>query len=151
MSEGVKGRRVAAFIPSSLTLRLAPGHDIHGIHGPYSPSPFTPSRRMNMIQNNLFIDGEFVDAESKSRIPVLNPHDNSLITEVAEAQKADIDRAVEAARKAFPAWAKLAAGDRRRLLLKLADAIDARAEDLAKLETLDTGHPLRDTKGLDVV
>ena len=104
-----------------------------------------------MIQNQLFIDGEFVDAQAKGRIPVLNPHDNSLITEVAEAQKADIDRAVEAARKAFPAWARLAAMERGRLLLKLADAIEANAEELAKLETLDTGHPLRDTRGLDVM
>ena len=53
---------------------------------------------MEAVQNQLFIDGEFVDSESRARIPVLNPHDNSLITEVAEAQKADIDRAVEAAR-----------------------------------------------------
>jgi len=104
-----------------------------------------------MIQNKLFIDGEFVDSESRARIPVLNPHDNSLITEVAEAQKADIDRAVEAARKAFPGWARMAAMDRGRLLLKLADAIEANAEELARLETLDTGHPLRDTRGLDVV
>jgi acyl-CoA reductase-like NAD-dependent aldehyde dehydrogenase len=103
------------------------------------------------MQNKLFIDGEFVDSESRSHIPVLNPHDNSLITEVAEAQKADIDRAVEAARKAFPGWARMAAMDRGRLLLKLADAIEANAEELAKLETLDTGHPLRDTRGLDVV
>jgi acyl-CoA reductase-like NAD-dependent aldehyde dehydrogenase len=103
------------------------------------------------VQNKLFIDGEFVDAQSRSRIPVLNPHDNSLITEVAEAQKADIDRAVEAARKAFPAWARMAAMDRGRLLLKLADAIEANAESLATLESMDTGHPLRDTRGLDVV
>src|SRR5262249_42590275 len=103
---------------------------------------------LQAIQNRLFIDGEFVDAEARARIPVLNPHDNSLITEVAEAQKADIDRAVDAARRAFPAWAKLAAAERGRLLLKLADAIEARASDLAELETLDTGHPLRDTKGL---
>ncbi len=106
---------------------------------------------MNVIQNKLFIDGEFVDAQAKARIPVLNPHDNSLITEVSEAQKADIDRAVEAARRAFPAWSKLAAADRGRLLLKLADAIDANAEALAELESIDTGHPLRDTRGLDVV
>src|SRR5512145_94607 len=106
---------------------------------------------MQAIQNKLFIDGEFVDAEARGRIPVLNPHDNSLITEVSEAQKADIDRAVEAARKAFLAWAKMAAMDRGRLLLKLADAIEANAEELARLESTDTGHPLRDTRGLDVV
>jgi aldehyde dehydrogenase (NAD+)/betaine-aldehyde dehydrogenase len=102
------------------------------------------------MQNNLFIDGRFVEAESRERIPVLNPHDNSLITEVAEARKADIDKAVAAARKAFPAWSRLAAMDRGRLLLRLADAIEANAEGLARLESEDTGHPLRDTRGLDV-
>src|SRR3954447_13665529 len=102
------------------------------------------------IHNRLFIDGEFVDSEARSRIPVLNPHDNSLITEVSEAKAADVDRAIAAARKALPAWAKLAAMDRGRLLLKLADAIEANAEELAQLESLDTGHPLRDTRMLDV-
>ena len=106
---------------------------------------------LDVVQNKLFIDGEFVDSDARARIPVLNPHDNSLITEVAEAQKADVDRAVDAARRAFPAWARLAAAERGRLLLKLADAIEARASELAEVETLDTGHPLRDTKGLDVV
>ncbi|HZP87562.1 MAG TPA: aldehyde dehydrogenase family protein [Burkholderiales bacterium] len=103
------------------------------------------------MQTHLFIDGQFVDSEARGRIPVLNPHDNSLIAEVSEAQKADVDRAVDAARRAFPSWAKMAAMDRGRLLLKLADAIEANAEDLARLESLDTGHPLRDTRGLDVV
>ena len=103
------------------------------------------------VHDKLFIDGEFVDAEARGRIPVLNPHDNSLIVEVSEAQKADVDRAVEAARKAFPAWANLAPMDRGRLLLKLADAIEANAEELARLESIDTGHPMRDTRGLDVV
>ena len=106
---------------------------------------------MNPIQDKLFIDGEFVDGEERSRIPVLNPHDNSLIAEVAEAKRADVDRAVDAARRAFPAWAKLGAADRGLLLLRLADAIEANADELAKLESIDTGHPLRDTRGLDVV
>jgi acyl-CoA reductase-like NAD-dependent aldehyde dehydrogenase len=106
---------------------------------------------MPAIPRDLFIDGEFVEAESRARIPVLNPHDNSLITEVAEARQVDIDRAVEAARRAFPSWAKLAAADRGRLLLRLADAIEARADELARLESIDTGHPLRDTRGLDVI
>jgi acyl-CoA reductase-like NAD-dependent aldehyde dehydrogenase len=104
-----------------------------------------------IIQDKLFIDGEFVDGEERSRIAVLNPHDNSLIAEVAEARKADVDHAVDAARRAFPAWAKLAAAERGLLLLKLADAIEANAEELARLESIDTGHPLRDTRGLDVL
>jgi len=102
------------------------------------------------IETRLFIGGEFTDAIEGGRIPVLNPHDNSLLAEVAEASPADVDRAVVAARKAFPAWKRMAAADRGRLLLKLADAIEADTAYLAELESLDTGHPIRDTKMLDV-
>ena len=101
------------------------------------------------IQNRLYIDGEFADAAGGGRIPVLNPHDGSVITEVAEARAADIDRAVAAARAAFPAWSRTAAGDRGHLLLKLADAIEAHSDELAHIEAIDTGHPLRDTRALD--
>ncbi|MEZ5841000.1 MAG: aldehyde dehydrogenase family protein [Hyphomicrobiales bacterium] len=102
------------------------------------------------VQNKLFIGGRFVDAVDGGTIEVLNPHDNSVITEVAEARAADVDRAVEAAEAAFPAWSSMAAMDRGRLLLKLADAIEANAAELARLESLDTGHPLKDTNFLDV-
>ena len=102
------------------------------------------------MHTELFIDGEFVEAEGRARIPVLNPHDGSLLAEVSEAREADVDRAVAAARRAFPAWARLAAADRGRLLLRLAEAIEAHGEELVYLETKDTGHPLRDTRGLDV-
>ena len=102
------------------------------------------------IESRLFIGGEFTDALDGGRIPILNPHDNSLLAEVAEATPADIDRAVAAARKAFPAWKRMAAADRGRLLLKLADAIEADAGYLSELESLDTGHPIRDTRALDV-
>src|SRR5215831_15215240 len=102
------------------------------------------------FQTRLFIGGEFVDAVEGGRIPVTNPHDNSLIAEVAEARAADIDRAVAAARKAFPVWKGMSAFERGRLLGKLADAIEADGENLVQLESLDTGHPVRDTRGLDV-
>jgi acyl-CoA reductase-like NAD-dependent aldehyde dehydrogenase len=102
------------------------------------------------MQTKLFIGGAFVDAVEGGTIPVLNPHDGSTISDIAEARAADIDRAVAAARAAFPAWSRMAAADRGRLLLKLADRIEQDAEALARLETLDTGHPLRDSRGLDV-
>jgi betaine-aldehyde dehydrogenase len=66
------------------------------------------------------------------------------------AGKADIDEAVEAAHKAFPAWSRTAAADRGRLLYKLADRIEESADELSRLETLDTGHPIRDTRNVDV-
>src|SRR5215469_18919486 len=102
------------------------------------------------FQTRLFIGGEFVDAVEGGRIEVLNPHDNSRIAEVAEARAADLDRAVAAASKAFPAWRATPAADCCRLLLKLADAIEAHEAELAEIESLDTGHPIRDSRGLDV-
>ena len=102
------------------------------------------------IRRQLFIDGRFVDAESGETLATLNPHDNSTIAEVALGGKADIDKAVVAAERACPAWSRTAAADRGRILLKLADLIEANTEELARLESLDTGHPLRDSRSLDV-
>nr|WP_315529456.1 aldehyde dehydrogenase family protein [uncultured Achromobacter sp.] len=102
------------------------------------------------MQNKLFIGGRFTDALAGGTIDILNPHDGTRITTIAAADAADVDLAVQAAQRAFPAWSRMAAADRGRLLLKLADLIDANAEELAQLETLDTGHPIRDTRGLDV-
>src|SRR5262249_2185407 len=73
-----------------------------------------------------------------------------LITRIAEGRAADVDRAVEAASGAFPAWAATSASERGRLLLKLADRIEAEADQLAYLESIDTGHPIRDSRNLDV-
>jgi len=102
------------------------------------------------MQTRLFIGGEFTDAADGATLATIDPHDQSVLAEVAEAKEADVDRAVAAATQAFPAWSRRPAMDRGRLLLKLADAIEADAENLALLETRDTGHPLRDTLGLDV-
>ncbi|MCZ6476458.1 MAG: aldehyde dehydrogenase family protein [Gammaproteobacteria bacterium] len=102
------------------------------------------------LQTKLFIDGEFVDADSGDTVEVLNPHDGSKLADVARGGLADIDKAVAAAGRAFPAWRAMQAAARGKLLLDLADAIEANADELAELEALDTGHPVRDTRGLDV-
>jgi len=102
------------------------------------------------IRHQLFIGGQFVDAQDGQTLATLNPHDNSTIAEVAMAGKADVDKAVAAAKQAFPAWSRLAAADRGRILLRLADLIEANTEELARLESLDTGHPLKDSRALDV-
>jgi aldehyde dehydrogenase (NAD+) len=102
------------------------------------------------VENRLYINGQFVDAVAGTVIEVHNPHDGSKVTGVAEARAEDVDRAVVAATEALPAWSSMAAMDRGRLLLKLADAIEADADELARLESIDTGHPIRDTTILDV-
>jgi acyl-CoA reductase-like NAD-dependent aldehyde dehydrogenase len=102
------------------------------------------------MQNQLFIDGQFVPALEGGEIDVVNPTNGELITRIAAAQAEDVDLAVAAAKRAFPAWAATPGAERGRLLMKLADRIEACSDELAHLESLDTGHPLRDSRILDV-
>jgi aldehyde dehydrogenase (NAD+)/betaine-aldehyde dehydrogenase len=102
------------------------------------------------VQTKLYIDGDFVDGLAGGTIEVVNPADGSVLASVAEARAEDVDLAVAAAQRAFRGWAKTSAADRGLLLLRLADAIEENAADLARLESLDTGHPIRDTRLLDV-
>lgn len=102
------------------------------------------------MNNQLFINGQFVPAKSGNTIDVLNPANGELITKIAAAEAEDIDLAVEAAKNAFPAWSEMPAAERGHLLLKLADLIEENLEELAQLESLDTGHPIRDSRRLDV-
>lgn len=102
------------------------------------------------LQTKLFINGEFVDSVAGAKLTILNPFDNSEICHVAEARAEDVDIAVAAAKAAHPAWSRMDAADRGHLLLKLADAIDEITEELILLEALDTGHPVRDARKLDV-
>lgn len=102
------------------------------------------------LPRQLFIDGRFVDAASGETLPSLNPHDNSVLADVAMAGHADVDRAVEAAQRAFPKWRSMTAADRGRILLKAADLIERHAEELTLVESLDTGHPIRDSRMIDL-
>jgi aldehyde dehydrogenase (NAD+) len=103
------------------------------------------------VRDRLFIGGAFVDALDGATFETINPHDGSVITRVARAGPADVDRAVASAAAAFPAWSRLAAAGRGRILLRLADLVEVHADELARLESLDTGHPIRDSRNLDVV
>ncbi|MGZ5985522.1 MAG: aldehyde dehydrogenase family protein [Caulobacteraceae bacterium] len=102
------------------------------------------------IQTRLLIGGEWVDGLAGATIDVINPYDGSTIVSIAEGREEDVERAVRAAKAAYPAWAKLPAHERGRLLLKLADRIEADGEHLARLESQNTGHPIRDCLNLDV-
>jgi acyl-CoA reductase-like NAD-dependent aldehyde dehydrogenase len=102
------------------------------------------------VQTKLFIDGQLTDGLAGRVIDVIKPADGSLLAQVAEAGSEDIDRAVEAAQRAYRGWAARPAAERGRLLIALAGLIEANAAELAELESRDTGHPIRDTMGLDV-
>jgi aldehyde dehydrogenase (NAD+) len=100
----------------------------------------------------MLIGGKWVDSVSGKTFETINPATGEVICRVAEGDKADIDKAVKAARKAFESgpWPKMPASERGRLLNKLADAIEADIDELASLETLDNGKPLRDSRGADL-
>jgi acyl-CoA reductase-like NAD-dependent aldehyde dehydrogenase len=99
----------------------------------------------------LFIDGKWVDAESGKTFTTPNPATGATLAEVAEADKADIDKAVAAARRAFEGkWSKLSARERGRMLYKLAQLIEAKSEELAALETADNGKPIRESLYVDI-
>jgi len=100
----------------------------------------------------LFIGGKWQDSVSGKTFPTLNPATGEVICQIAEGDKADIDLAVKAARKAFELgpWPRLAASERGRLLNKLADAIEAHSDELAALEALDNGKTFRDARTVDL-
>ncbi|HKG12300.1 MAG TPA: betaine-aldehyde dehydrogenase, partial [Pyrinomonadaceae bacterium] len=99
----------------------------------------------------LFIDGQWVDAESGKTFTTPNPATGATLAEVAEGDKADIDKAVAAARRAFEgSWSKVSARDRGRMMYKLAQLIESRTGDLAALETADNGKPIKETTYVDL-
>ena len=93
-----------------------------------------------------FIDGEFVEAAEGATSPVLNPATGQESWQAASSGEVDVDRAVAAARRAFPGWAATTPGERAHALLKLADAIEAHGEELAELESLNAGKPIEAVK-----
>jgi aldehyde dehydrogenase (NAD+) len=100
----------------------------------------------------LLINNEWVDSESGITFPTTNPTTGEEICQVAEAQAADVDRAVSAARAAFNhgPWCRMSAADRGRLLHRLAELIEENAGELARLESLDNGKPYRIAKAADL-
>src|ERR671935_1113079 len=89
-----------------------------------------------------FVGGEWVDAAGGETMEVLNPATGETIAEVPSASAEDVDRAVQAAKKALPEWLETTPGERAELLLKLADALDEHADELAELESRNVGKPL---------
>ena len=99
----------------------------------------------------LFIDGQWVDAESGKTFQTPNPATGEPLADVAEADKADIDKAVAAARRAFDGkWSKVSARDRGRMLYKLSQLIEQHSAELAALETADNGKPIKESLYVDL-
>ena len=108
--------------------------------------------KISVKPGKLLIDGQWVDGSKK--FDTINPATEEVLAEITEASPADVDRAVEAARRAFEdrngPWRKLSASERGRLIWKLADLIEKNIEELAELETLDNGKPIFESRYVDM-
>jgi aldehyde dehydrogenase (NAD+)/phenylacetaldehyde dehydrogenase len=100
----------------------------------------------------LYINGQWVEALTGRTFLTVNPASGEKLADVAEAGPGDIDAAVKAAREAFDhgPWSKMGTAERSRLIYKLADLMEEHKQELAELETLDNGKPLRETMNADV-
>lgn len=112
-----------------------------------------PSSVQSKVKHTeCFIDGKWVPAASGKTFATINPATEEEIAQVAEGDAEDIDRAAQAARRAFEKgpWSKMDARDRGRLIYRLADLIEEELDELAALETLDNGKPIRDARAADL-
>jgi betaine-aldehyde dehydrogenase len=105
---------------------------------------------MQLERQALFIDGRPAAAGSGERFTSVNPATGRPLCEVEQADAADVDRAVEAAARAFPGWSAMTGAARGRVLRRAADLLRARKEELARLEVLDTGKPIGEALAVDV-
>jgi aldehyde dehydrogenase (NAD+) len=116
----------------------------------YAPSIESTDIVKIEAKNKLFIDGKFVEPTSKKYFASINPATGEPLAQIAAANAKDVDNAVKAARKAFPKWAKLSGKERGRYLFRIARIIQERARELAVLETLDNGKPIKESRDVDV-
>src|SRR5579864_3200994 len=108
--------------------------------------------KVKIEPGRLLIDGQWVEGAKK--FDTINPATGEVLTQIAQASTADVDRAVTSARRAFEdrngAWRKLSASERGRLIWKLADLVEKNIDELAELETLDNGKPIFESRYVDM-
>jgi acyl-CoA reductase-like NAD-dependent aldehyde dehydrogenase len=117
----------------------------------YAPAP--ESRAILDLQSSygLFIDGRFVDTDGGRMFKTVSPASEEVLAEITEASSADVDKAVAAARRAYDkVWSKMPARERGKYLFRIARIVQERARELAVLESLDNGKPIRESRDVDI-
>ncbi|MFZ4825941.1 MAG: aldehyde dehydrogenase family protein, partial [Phototrophicaceae bacterium] len=104
------------------------------------------------LRTQAFINGQYVNALSGKTFARVSPRDGQVFAHIAECDKEDVDLAVKAARTAFEdgRWANMKPSERKRIIVKLAQLMRDNLEELALLETLDTGKPINDSLKVDI-
>ena len=117
----------------------------------YAPAPESKSAAVIAPRYDLFINGSWQSPLSKKYFDSINPANEEKLSEVAEAGQADVDKAVAAARKAYEkTWKKMPARERAKYIFRISRMIQEKARELAIIETLDGGKPIRESRDFDV-
>lgn len=117
----------------------------------YAPAPESRSVVDIASSYGLFIDGDFVQSTSGRMLTSINPATEEVLAQVSEAGAEDVDRAVRAARTAYETiWGPMSGRDRAKYLFRIARLIQERSRELAVLETLDNGKPIRESRDVDL-
>lgn len=116
-----------------------------------APAPESKSAAKINPRYDLFINGKFEKPASKKYFDTINPATEEKLSEVAEANQADVNKAVSAARSAYDkVWKKMPAKERAKYIYRIARMVQERARELAVIETLDGGKPIRESRDFDV-
>jgi aldehyde dehydrogenase (NAD+) len=137
------------------TQAIVPAGEKHGwapkFEFKYSPAPEATDFVKIEPRQQLFIDGKFVAPKSGKYFPSINPAKAEQICEIAEAGTADVEAAVSAARRAYEkTWSKLPGRERGKYLFRIARIMQERARELAVVETLDGGKPIKESRDIDI-
>jgi aldehyde dehydrogenase (NAD+) len=116
----------------------------------YAPAPEAIDHVKILPRYGLFIGGKMVAAHSKKHFPTINPATEKTLSEVVDADEVDVDRAVKAASKAFESWARLPASRRARYLFRISRLLQERSRELAVVETMDGGKPIKESRDVDI-
>ena len=117
----------------------------------YAPAPESRSIVDIASSYGLFINGEFVDAKGGTTFKTVNPATEEVLADISEAGSEDVDRAVSAARYAYEnVWGPMSGRDRAKYLFRIARLVQERTRELAVLESLDNGKPIRESRDVDI-
>ena len=116
----------------------------------YAPAPEAIDHVRIQPRYGLFVGGRMLEPHSKKRFPTINPATEQKLSEVAEADAVDVGKAVAAADKAFTSWSRMAPSRRARYLFRISRLIQERARELAVVETMDGGKPIKESRDVDI-
>ena len=131
--------------------RLQPGAASSAMLWEYAPSPEATDHVRINSRYNLFIGGKFVEPHSKRWFATINPATEETLSEMAEADAEDVDRAVREARRAYDkVWRKISASERAKYIFRIARLIQEKSRALAVVETMNGGKPIKESRDIDI-